>query len=66
MGDLPTCGKPCPEHGYPCSTVDWYDLPEGDRDLYRMMMGKEPPKGHTIHLCLHDPKNPHTWTEEVK
>jgi len=64
MADLPTCGKPCPEHGTPCPTVDWKDMPPEEWEIGKMVANC--PAEHMLHLCLHDPKKPHTWTEEAK
>lgn len=62
----PTCGKACPEHGTACPVVEWSEFPE-DAAIARKVFGSNVVADeHTTHLCLHDPKNPHTWTEEAK
>jgi len=55
------CNERCPEHDYKCAVVE---MDEEDTEIIRKVFGSQMNRGPHTHLCLHDPKNPHTWRDE--
>lgn len=58
-----SCGVACPVHGEPCpisiATKDSLEAIE----FVSMMIGEAPGKSHR-HLCLANPDEPHSWTDQ--
>lgn len=65
MSDEEICGLKCPEHGDPCSCIATPDYMKG---LGTILCGFENDetieehRAHGVHICIADPKKPHSWT----
>jgi len=57
------CGATCPTHGEPCP-VSFAAMNSSEAiEFVSMMTGEAPGKSHR-HLCLANPDEPHSWTDQ--